>query len=68
LLPLSLINLVVAAVEVLLWPEQTALQQFYMVLINWPVAIVSVIAFSKILSRQQPAKPVARAPVAQEVA
>ena len=67
LLPLSLINLVVAAVEVLSWPEQTALQQLYMALINWPVAIVSVVAFSKIVSRRQPVQPVVRAPVAQEV-
>jgi hypothetical protein len=54
-------------VEVLSWPEQTALQQFYMALINWPVAIVSVVVFSKVVSKRQSVQPVVRVTVAQEV-
>ncbi len=62
LFPLTLINVVVTTVEVLVWPEATTAQLWFMVAINWGVAIVSVFVFSNLISKQR--KPAAMAVVA----
>ena len=62
LFPLTLINVVVTAVEVLVWPEATTAQLWFMVAINWGVAIVSVVVFSNLVSERR--KPAAMAVVA----
>ena len=51
LLPLSLINAVAAAIERLVWPSPSYGEYWILVSINWIVALLSVILFSKILSR-----------------
>ena len=50
LFPLSLINVVVLAAEVLVWPEPDAGELAVMAAINWGVAIASVAAMSRIVS------------------
>ena len=49
LFPLSLINIFVTAAEVLAWPEPTTGQLWAMVGINFGVAIVAIIAFSRLI-------------------
>ena len=50
LLPLGLINAVLAAVERLVWPSPNNGEYWILVSINWIVALFSVILFSRILS------------------
>ena len=55
LLPLSLLNVVVTAVEVLVWPEATTTELLFMAAINWAVAIVAVVVMSNVLAgRRRP--------------
>ncbi len=65
LLPLSLLNLVVTAVEVLTWPEATTGELLLMAAINWAVAIVAVVVMSNVLAgrRRPQSAPVAAPPV-----
>lgn len=67
LLPLSLINLIVVAVEVLIWPDQTALELTYMALINWPLAIIAVVGLARIISRSSGVRHTERASLPKEV-
>ena len=50
LFPLSLINVVLLATEVLVWPEPDTGDLLVMGAINWVVAIASVAAMSRIVS------------------
>ncbi|MEX2431270.1 MAG: NADH-quinone oxidoreductase subunit NuoH [Dehalococcoidia bacterium] len=50
LFPLSLINVLALAVEVLVWPEPTAGQLLIMGAINWGIALAALIVFSRIVS------------------
>ncbi|MBI2871992.1 MAG: NADH-quinone oxidoreductase subunit NuoH [Chloroflexi bacterium] len=59
LFPLSLVNLVVTGAEVAVWPEATTAQLWVMAVINWVVAIVGVVVFSRLV-RQRPTQPEVR--------
>ncbi|MFQ5860766.1 MAG: NADH-quinone oxidoreductase subunit NuoH [Dehalococcoidia bacterium] len=54
LLPLSLINLVVTAVEVYVWPEVTIRQLWLMAAINWGVALVAVLGLAVLQVQRVP--------------
>ncbi len=49
LFELTMINIVVTAILIAIWPQPTTTQLWYMVAINWPVAIVSIWGVSKLL-------------------
>jgi NADH-quinone oxidoreductase subunit H len=49
LFELTMINIVVTAILIFIWPEPTTAQLWYMAAVNWPVAIVSIWAVSKLL-------------------
>jgi hypothetical protein len=50
---LSLINILAAAVEKLLWPEPSNAELWAMVGINWVIAIVAVVAFSNVIAQRR---------------
>jgi hypothetical protein len=50
LLPLGLLNIFVTAVEVLVWENPTTAELWYMVGINWVVAIVCLVVSSHLAS------------------
>lgn len=49
LFELTLINIVVTAVLIAIWPEPTTTRLWIMAAVNWPVAIISIWAVSKLL-------------------
>ena len=49
LFELTLINIVVTAVLIAIWPEPTTSRLWIMAAVNWPIAIVSIWAVSKLL-------------------
>ena len=49
LFELTMINIVVTAILIFIWPQPTTAQLWYMAAVNWPVAIVSIWAVSKLL-------------------
>jgi len=49
LFELTMINIVVTAVLIAIWPEPTTSRLWIMAAINWPVALVSIWAVSKLL-------------------
>ena len=49
LFELTLINIVVTAVLIAIWPEPTTTRLWIMAAVNWPVAIVSILLVSKLL-------------------
>ena len=53
LFPLALINLVVTAVLVVVWPEPTTGQLWVMAAVNWAVAAVCLVGFSRLLERHR---------------
>ena len=65
LFELTLINIVVTAVLIGIWPEPTTNQLWIMAAVNWPVAIISIWAVSKLLGTSGYADPLpdADAPV-----
>jgi NADH-quinone oxidoreductase subunit H len=63
LFPLTLINIVVTAAEVLVWPDPTTAELWVMAAINWAVAIVSVVVFSNLISDRRKPTVAARVPV-----
>ena len=46
---LTLINIVATAVLIGIWPEPTTGQLWIMAAVNWPIAIISIWAVSKLL-------------------
>ena len=50
LLPLGLLNIFITAAEVLVWEDPTTSQLWYMVGINWVVAIVCLVISSHLAS------------------
>lgn len=65
LFELTLINIVVTAVLIGIWPEPTTNRLWIMAAVNWPVAIISIWAVSKLLGTSGYADPLpdADAPV-----
>ena len=57
LFELTLINIVVTAVLIGIWPEPTTNQLWIMAAVNWPVAIISIWAVSKLLGTSGYADP-----------
>jgi len=49
LFELTMINIVVTAILIAIWPQPTTVQLWYMAAVNWPVAIVSIWLVSKLL-------------------
>lgn len=49
LFELTMINIVVTAILIFIWPQPTTAQLWYMAAVNWPVAVVSIWAVSKLL-------------------
>jgi NADH-quinone oxidoreductase subunit H len=49
LFELTMINIVVTAILIAIWPEPTVRQLWYMAAVNWPVAIVSIWFVTKLL-------------------
>ncbi len=49
LFELTLINIVVTAVLIAIWPEPTTSRLWLMAAVNWPIAIISIWAVSKLL-------------------
>jgi NADH-quinone oxidoreductase subunit H len=49
LFELTMINIVVTAILIAIWPQPTTAQLWYMAAINWPVAIISIWVVSKLL-------------------
>jgi len=48
LFPLSIVNVFLTAIEVLVWPNPTTTEWWTMAAINWAVAILSIVIFSRI--------------------
>ena len=48
LFPLSIVNVFVTAIQVLLWENPTTMELWTMAGINWVIAILSVVIFSRI--------------------
>lgn len=69
LFPMALINLVVTAVQVLVWPNPTTVQLWAMVAINFTVAAAAIVGFSFFMegSRRLPASSVVPMPSKMEV-
>ncbi|MGA0275874.1 MAG: NADH-quinone oxidoreductase subunit NuoH [Dehalococcoidia bacterium] len=65
LLELTMINIIVTAVLIAIWPEPSTTELWIMAAINWPVAIISIWAVSKLLgtSSYENPTPSASAPV-----
>ena len=57
LFELTLINIVVTAVLIGIWPDPTTNQLWIMAAVNWPVAIISIWAVSKLLGTSGYADP-----------
>jgi NADH-quinone oxidoreductase subunit H len=49
LFELTMINIVVTAILIAIWPQPTTAQLWYMAAVNWPVAIISIWLVSKLL-------------------
>jgi NADH-quinone oxidoreductase subunit H len=49
LFELTMINIVVTAILIAIWPEPTVRQLWYMAAVNWPVAVVSIWFVTKLL-------------------
>ena len=49
LFPLSLLNVIVLAIEIIVWPEPSAGQLLAMSGINWGVAVIAVFAMSRVV-------------------
>ncbi len=49
LFELTMINIIVTAILIAIWPEPTVRQLWYMAAVNWPVAIISIWFVSKLL-------------------
>ncbi len=64
LFELTLVNLVLAAILVAIWPEPTTGQLWIMAAINWPVFFVAVFAIGKVLGVKphRPERPAAGLP------
>ncbi|MDA1279573.1 MAG: NADH-quinone oxidoreductase subunit NuoH [Chloroflexi bacterium] len=58
LFELTMINIIVTAVLIAIWPEPTTSRLWIMAAINWPVAIISIWAVSKLLGTTQYENPV----------
>ena len=58
LFELTLINIVVTAILIAIWPEPTVRQLWYMAAVNWPVAIISIWFVSKLIGTSSYDKPV----------
>ena len=57
LFELTMINIVVTAILIAIWPQPTTAQLWMMAAINWPVAIISIYAVSKLLGTSAYDKP-----------
>ena len=57
LFELTMINIVVTAILIGIWPQPTTAQLWMMAAINWPVAIISIYAVSKLLGTSAYDKP-----------
>jgi len=57
LFELTLINIVVTAILIAIWPQPTTSQLWMMAAINWPVAIISIWGVSKLLGTPAYDKP-----------
>jgi NADH-quinone oxidoreductase subunit H len=67
LFPLSLLNVVLLAVEVVAWPDPGAGELALMGLINWPISAVALVVVARRVSLRSPRAPLA-AHVQREVA
>jgi len=65
LFELTLINIVVTAILIGIWPQPTTAQLWMMAAVNWPVAIISIWLVSKLLgtAKYEKAKPDSDSPV-----
>ena len=65
LFELTLINIVVTAILIGIWPQPTTAQLWMMAAVNWPVAIISIWVVSKLLgtANYEKAKPDSDSPV-----
>ncbi|MDP6959961.1 MAG: NADH-quinone oxidoreductase subunit NuoH [Dehalococcoidia bacterium] len=65
LFELTLINIVVTAILIGIWPQPTTAQLWMMAAVNWPVAIISIWLVSKLLgtANYEKAKPDSDSPV-----
>lgn len=71
LFELTMINIIVTAVLIAIWPQPTTGQLWIMAAINWPVAIISIWVVSKLLGtsaydKPQPSADAPTYPVASE--
>ncbi len=57
LFELTLINIVVTAILIAIWPQPTTAELWAMAAINWPVAIISIWGVSKLLGTPDYEKP-----------
>jgi NADH-quinone oxidoreductase subunit H len=57
LFELTMINIVVTAILIAIWSQPTTAQLWMMAAINWPVAIISIYAVSKLLGTSAYEKP-----------
>ncbi|HIF71034.1 MAG TPA: NADH-quinone oxidoreductase subunit NuoH [Dehalococcoidia bacterium] len=57
LFELTLINIVVTAILIAIWPQPTTSQLWMMAAINWPIAIISIWGVSKLLGTSSYDKP-----------
>jgi len=57
LFPLSLLNVVVIAIEVLAWPQATVTELLIMAAINWAIAIAAVVVMSNVVSERRRPQP-----------
>ncbi len=57
LFELTMINIIVTAILIAIWPQPTTTELWYMVAINWPVAFVSIWLVSKLLGTAAYEKP-----------
>lgn len=57
LFELTMINIIVTAILIAIWPQPTTAQLWAMAAINWPVAIISIWAVSKLLGTPAYEKP-----------
>lgn len=65
LFELTLINIVVTAILIGIWPQPTTAQLWMMAAVNWPVAIISIWLVSRLLgtAKYEKAKPDSDSPV-----
>tara|TARA_B100000959_G_scaffold286269_1_gene364164 strand:- start:3652 stop:4935 length:1284 start_codon:yes stop_codon:yes gene_type:complete len=57
LFELTMINIIVTAILIAIWPQPTTTELWYMAAINWPVAFVSIWLVSKLLGTAAYEKP-----------